>query len=72
METITKEITNSSQVTRVKYNEETKTLTVTFKTGKSYDYYEVPKDIFDGLLAAESAGKYLNEFVKPVYKYKAV
>lgn len=72
METITKEITNSSQVTKVGYNEETKTLTVTFKTGKSYEYYEVHKHTFDELLTAESIGKYLNQFVKPVYKYKAV
>lgn len=72
METITKEITNSSQVTKVGYNEETKILTITFKTGKSYEYYDVPKDIFDSMLTAESIGKYLNQFVKPFYKYKAL
>lgn len=71
METI-KTIDNSSQVEKVKYNSESKVLTVTFKPGKNYEYAEVPQDIFDGLLAAESAGKYLNQFVKPTFKCKAV
>lgn len=72
METIEKEITNSSQVSKVKYNTESKVLTVTFKTGKSYEYYEVSQFEWEGLLSAESVGKYLNSHIKPNHSFKAI
>ena len=73
METSTiteKEITNSSQIQKVKYNSETKVLTVTFKGNNVYEYYDVPINVFEELLIAESAGKYLNAKIKQVYKFK--
>jgi hypothetical protein len=73
METSTiteKEITNSSQIQKVKYNSETKVLTVTFKGNSTYEYYEVPITVFEELLTSESAGKYLNAKIKQIYKFK--
>lgn len=73
MQTLEKEITNSSQVEKIKYLPEEKTLRVTYKNktgGSTYDYYGVPKEIWDGLIAAESVGKYLNAEVKSKYAHK--
>ena len=65
-----KEITNSSQIQKVKYNSSTKILTVTFKGNNTYEYYDVPINVFEELLTAESAGKYLNAKIKQIYKFK--
>jgi hypothetical protein len=72
MEILEKEITNSSQVKRVKYDENKSILTITFMTGKSYEYEGVKRYEFDALLAAESVGKYLNASIKPNHKFKAI
>jgi hypothetical protein len=42
------------------YDTETKELTVTFNGGKTYIYVNENKSIYDGLINAESAGKYFN------------
>jgi hypothetical protein len=72
METLEKEITNSSQVKRVKYDEDKGILTVTFMTGRSYEYEGVTRAEFDALFTAESVGKYLNANIKPNHKFKAI
>ena len=42
------------------YNDETEELTVTFTSGKSYTYIDVPRRTYDELIEAKSAGKYFN------------
>lgn len=44
-------------------------LTIQFKYGKTYQYNEVPQEVVDALLSAESHGKYFNEEVKGKYDY---
>jgi len=51
---------NSSNLTAVGYDEAKKLLKVAFKDGSIYTYEEVPKALYDGLLAAESQGKFFN------------
>ncbi len=60
---------NSSMISEVEYNEPLKRLAVTFrKTGKVYrNSVDVPQSVYDGLLAAPSAGKYYNEVIKGKY-----
>ena len=65
-------VTNSSQVEKLKYNAKELILSVTFKTGKTYEYYNVPEIEWNGLTKAESVGKYLNTYVKGVYQFKAI
>lgn len=59
---------NSSVIKLAQYDDETKTLTVKMKDRQFRDlgfkYYEVPKEIFDGLVTAESAGKFFNEKIQ--------
>jgi hypothetical protein len=52
----------SSNIDKVGYDE--KTLFILFKNGGLYKYIDVPSDIYDGLVVAESVGKYLNTEVK--------
>jgi len=43
-----------------------------FRTGKEYEYYDVPADVFKAVLIADSVGKAFSELIKGIYKYKEV
>lgn len=62
----------SSQVQSIGYCPATKTLAVNFNSGGQYHYHDVSQEHFDGLLKAESAGKYLGQHIKPKHKYSKV
>jgi hypothetical protein len=56
---------SSSMVISLGYDEASQTLEVEFKTGLVYQYYNVPPIVNEQLMAAESAGKFINAQVKP-------
>ena len=62
----------SSNILEVGYEVSDQTLFVRFKGDSLYAYSDVPEDIYQGLLAAESVGKYLNQNVKGTYSYRKV
>ena len=57
----------SSNVVAIGYKDNK--LYVDFKSG-SYVYYDVPQPVYDGLLKAESKGKYMWAHVRDVYSYE--
>lgn len=58
-------ITNSSNISKVDYNPETKEMGITFKpSGKRYEYLNVPESIYNGIISAPSAGKYFYANIK--------
>lgn len=60
----------SGQVEAAQYNPSTKVLSVKFRrTETIYNYADVPEKKWAGLLNAESAGKYMNAFIKPDHKF---
>lgn len=65
--TIMQKIT-SSHIRAVGYDEETRTLIVTFLGGATWTYDEVPSDIHETLMAADSKGHYLTTIIKPNFK----
>lgn len=54
----------SSNIQAVGYDQEKKQLHVQFNGGAVYIYAEVPKEVFDELMAAESKGKFINSQIK--------
>jgi hypothetical protein len=62
----------SSVMTFVKYDDEARELDITFTSGKTYRYREVPVEIYDGLLEAESKGEFFNDNIKDVFVYSEV
>jgi hypothetical protein len=60
---------DSSNIEAIGYDEGSRELHVQFVSGAHYVYYEVPPQVFDGLMSAGSKGSYLNREVKPVYSY---
>ena len=54
------------------YSPESKTLEIRFKGGGLYSYAGVPQSAYDGLMSAESKGKYFYANIKNSYKWKKV
>ena len=57
----------SSMIIEAGYNSNTRELFVRFSGGKLYSYADVPQSEYENMIAADSAGKYLNSNIKPVY-----
>jgi hypothetical protein len=66
------ETPDSSTIARFQYDENTAVLTVEFKKGSRYDYYDVPLNVFDSMKAAASKGQYLAQNVKGKFRYARV
>jgi hypothetical protein len=62
----------SSMMTFVKYDDDAGELDITFTSGKTYRYLEVPAEIYDGLLDAESKGEFFNDNIKDAFVYREV
>jgi KTSC domain len=58
----------STSTTTTSFDTETKTLSVTFRNGKSYKYLGVPPEKFNQLKDAASTGHFINGNIKPHYK----
>ncbi len=61
-----------SMIHAVGYDEHTQTLEVVFNSGKIYQYHEVPKQLYEELLAADSKGSYMRNEVIDCYPYQQV
>lgn len=72
IESMEREIVDSSTVLSIGYEPTTSTLEVEFKNGGLYQYYNVPEPIFQDLMAADSKGKFLHVYIKPAYPYSRV
>ena len=63
---------NSETVRGLAYTEEAQTLAVTFTSGLTYIYMNVPKKVAVELFSADSVGTYFNTEIKGYYKYLKV
>ena len=57
----------SSNLDRLGYNPETQELLVIFKSGAAHLYQDVPSDIWNGLMASSSHGKYYIANIRAVF-----
>ena len=62
----------SPNVARVGYDNDAHTLHVEFKNGSAYQYFDVPRVIYEGILNTGSAGQYLSQVIKGSYRYARV
>jgi len=60
---------DSSNISAVGYDAESSTLQVEFNNGATYQYFDVPERLFEGLRDADSVGKYLAVNIKGSYRY---
>jgi len=62
----------SSNIAEIGYHQESATLEILFRTGRMYQYFDVPLKVYQGLVHADSCGRYLNREIKGQYRYARV
>ena len=62
----------SSRILKRSYIKSKKLLTITFNSGAIYEYYDVPMEVTDGIIQADSLGKYFDKNIKGIYNYRRV
>ena len=61
----------SSVLRSVGYDQEQRVLEIEFTNGAVYQYFDVPAEVYRGLMAAESHGRYFNQHVRSAgYRYQ--
>jgi len=63
----------STSIEAIGYDRQTHELYVRFReTGRTYAYWDVEEDVFEGFLGAPSKGNYFNRQIKGAYSYGQV
>jgi len=62
----------SSSLSEVGYEPKKHVLEVRFRNGGLYRYYEVPRAVYQALMAAESLGAFMNQAIRGHYRYEEV
>jgi len=62
----------SSSLSSVGYDADTRTLEIAFREGGVYRYYGVPADVYEGLMAADSHGSYFTHSIRPHYRFQRI
>lgn len=62
----------SSTIARFAYEPSAQMLTVAFKSGGEYQYFDVPQSVFEQMQAASSKGQFLAQSIKGHYRYARV
>ena len=60
----------SSMISAVAYDDAARDLLVIFNTGQTYVYGNVPREVYDNLLKADSKGSYMKDFVIDMFPYR--
>lgn len=62
----------SSNISSIGYDAASQTLEVEFLNGGVYQYFGVPQNVYQGIMAASSHGEYLAQHIKGHYRYSKV
>ena len=62
----------SSNIASIGYNDSSRTLEICFKSGRVYQYFDVPAHVHHRLVNASSHGQFLNRNIKGSYRYARV
>ena len=63
---------DSSTISRMAYADDRKVLTVEFKSGTRYEYFDVPSVVFDQMRGSASKGQFLAANIKGRFRYARV
>lgn len=50
----------------------TRVLEIEFESGRVYQYFNVPQDIYDSMLESDSKGKYFNQHIRGKFPYQEI
>jgi hypothetical protein len=63
---------DSSILAWVRYLPDLCLLQVGLRTGKDYEYFDVPATTYFGLLASESKGRYFNSHIRKDFRFQRI
>ncbi|QGV68150.1 KTSC domain-containing protein [Clavibacter nebraskensis] len=63
---------SSSNIAAVGYDAQSLVLEVEFLNGATYQYFDVPRAEYDGLIQAQSVGSYFAKSIKSTYRYSRI
>ncbi len=63
---------SSSNISSIGYDEKSRTLEVEFHSGGIYQYFDVPSNIYDGIMSAGSKGQYFSQHIKGYFRFVKV
>ena len=63
-------LVESSMIGAVAYDAPVRELIVIFHNGQTYVYSDVPREVYEGLLKADSKGSYMRLFVIDRFPYR--
>ena len=69
---LTKDITDSSNLDNVSYDTDTEILEITFLSGATYEYYDVPESTYKQLIKAKSKGRFAYYNICYEYDYNKI
>jgi citrate synthase len=67
-----REKVESTSLASVGYDAETQVLEVEFHSGSIYQYLNVPVEVYNELMAAESHGSYFANFIRNNYQFRQI
>jgi hypothetical protein len=67
-----KEFPDSKSVRIMEYDPSSQVLTITFASGKRYNYKEVPESVYDEAIVADSVGSYVHKNIARTYEYEEI
>lgn len=67
-----RDLTISSNIASIGYDDASDVLEVEFKHGAVYQYYGVPQSLHENLMQQQSKGKFFNTYIKNAYPYSRV
>ena len=62
----------SSNLKSVGYDDTENILEIEFKSGSIYQYFDVPREIYDELMRAQSKGKYFWRWIRDEFEYEKI
>lgn len=60
----------SSMIQAVSYDETEQSLLILFNSGKAYRYFQIPKALFEELLASDSKGSFMRDRIIDQYPWE--
>jgi hypothetical protein len=61
-------LVQSSAITAVGYDADTRRMRITFKQGRTYEFCSVPPEVYQGLINASSVGAYYDKEIRDRYQ----
>lgn len=60
----------STAIAKIEYDDQRERLTVTFVTGRIYEYVDVPSEVAASFQSAGSKGTFFNSYIRDRYDFR--